>query len=81
MFAMATKTRDNYRVTPCLNKLLKVRGMTQLDLQDLSGVPQASISRFDSNRRHEDIHLVAISKALNVRVEELFVIERIPCHG
>lgn len=77
MLLTAPTKKDSYRVTPCLNKLLKLRGMTQLDLQDISGVPQASISRFDSNRRHEDSHIVAISKALNVKIEELFTIERI----
>lgn len=68
------KKPPQYTVKPCLGKLLKARKITQLQLQGLSGVPQASISRFDSNQRHEATHLVAISRALGVTIEELFEI-------
>lgn len=63
-----------YIVKPRLGELLKERKLTQLQLQELSGVPQASISRFDRNKRHEDAHLVAISRALDVTIEDLFEI-------
>jgi putative transcriptional regulator len=65
-----------FEVVPRLCELLKERGLTQLQLQDLSGVPQASISRFDTNRRHEATHLFAISKALGVSIEDLFVVKK-----
>ncbi len=63
-----------YIIKPRLGELLKERKLTQLQLQELSGVPQASISRFDRNKRHEDAHLVAISRALDVTIEDLFEI-------
>ncbi|MGM7683563.1 helix-turn-helix domain-containing protein [Cytobacillus sp. Hm23] len=55
-----------------LSKILKERNMTQRELADLSGVTQATISRFDRNSRFEAKHLFAISRALDVTIEELF---------
>jgi len=63
-------------VTPRLSEILKGRGMTQTELSTLSGVPQGSISRFDKNSRHDDVHLFAIAAALNVTVEELFRVSK-----
>lgn len=63
------------KVKPRLNKILKERGLTQLKLAELSGVPQGSISRFDKNSRHEAAHLFAIARALDVKIEELFEVE------
>ncbi len=62
-------------VKPCLNTLLKERGITQQQLSDMTGVPQGSISRFDKNERHVDWHLFAIARALDVNVEDLFEVE------
>ena len=62
---------------PNLLPLLKERGLTQMDLSNLSGVPQGSISRFDKNSRHESDHLFSIAKALNVTVDKLFIIEEL----
>jgi transcriptional regulator with XRE-family HTH domain len=59
-------------IKPKLMAILKERGLTQKQLSEMSGVPQGSISRFDRNDRHVDAHLFAISKALDVRVEDLF---------
>ncbi len=59
-------------VVPRLNKLLKERGWTQMQLSEKSGVPQGSISRFDKNSRHEASHLFSIARALGVSVEDLF---------
>jgi transcriptional regulator with XRE-family HTH domain len=59
-------------VKPKLVALLKERGLTQMQLSEMSGVPQGSISRFDRNDRHADVHVFAIAKALNVKVEDLF---------
>jgi transcriptional regulator with XRE-family HTH domain len=59
-------------VKPKLMALLKERGLTQMQLSEMSGVPQGSISRFDRNDRHADVHVFAIAKALDVKVEDLF---------
>lgn len=66
-----------YVVKPRLRQLLKEKGLTQLQLQKISGVPQASISRFDNNTRHEATHLFAISHALGVSIEDLFIVKRL----
>jgi len=62
-------------VKPKLRELLKEKKLTQNQLADMTGIPQASISRFDKNSQHLDLHLVKIAKALNVSLEELFEIE------
>jgi transcriptional regulator with XRE-family HTH domain len=62
----------NITVKPSLLPLLKERGITQMQLSEMSGVPQGSISRFDRNDRHVDAHVFAIAKALDVEVEDLF---------
>jgi transcriptional regulator with XRE-family HTH domain len=59
-------------VRPKLTSILKERGMTQMELSEISGVPQGSISRFDNNSRHEASHLFSISKALGISIEDLF---------
>lgn len=66
-----------YKVTPKLNKILKERNITQIQLAELigEGITQASISRFDRNKQHLDTHLVLISKALGLSIEDLFEIE------
>lgn len=64
-------------VTPRLGEILKERGLTQTWLSAESGIPQGSISRFDKNTRHEDVHVFAIARALNVAVDELFTITEI----
>jgi len=62
-------------VKPRLNHLMKERGLTQMKLSEMSGVPQSSISRFDRNNQHIDWHLFKIAKALGVSLEDLFEIE------
>jgi transcriptional regulator with XRE-family HTH domain len=64
-----------YNVVPRLKEILKERKMTQVQLEKLSGVPQGTISVFDRNKQHMDIHLVSISRALNISIEDLFHIE------
>jgi transcriptional regulator with XRE-family HTH domain len=49
--------------------------MTQSELAELTGISQAAISRFDKNGQHVDAYLVAISRSLNVSIEDLFEIE------
>lgn len=66
---------DRIKVRPRLHEILKERGMTQMQLAEMSGVSIAAVNRFDKNVRHEDAHLFAIARALNLRVEELFEVE------
>jgi transcriptional regulator with XRE-family HTH domain len=66
-----------YSVEPRLSAILKDRKMTQNQLSEITGINQAAISRFDRNRQHTDLHLVAISKSLNISIEELFEITEI----
>lgn len=61
-------------VRPRLSEIIKERNLTQMQLAEMSGVPQGSISRFDKNERHVDWHVFAIAKALGLSIEELFVI-------
>jgi transcriptional regulator with XRE-family HTH domain len=62
-------------VRPQLLSILKDRGLTQMDLSGLSGVPQAAISRFDKTTQCKYEHLFRISRALNISIEGLFVVE------
>ncbi|WP_025685300.1 helix-turn-helix domain-containing protein [Paenibacillus maysiensis] len=63
------------KVKPNLLPLLKKKGIIQLQLSEMTGIPQGSISRFDKNSRHESWHLFAIAKALDVMIEDLFITE------
>lgn len=62
-------------VRPRLKELMKADGWTQTRLSEASGVPQGSISRFDSNGRHEDWQVVAIMRAGGWKYEDLFEID------
>ncbi len=59
-------------VKPRLKELLKARNITQVQLSEMTGVPQGTISRFDKNDRHIDWHVFAIARALGIDVEDLF---------
>lgn len=61
-------------VKPRLNEILKERGMTQNDLAQLTGITQPVISRFDKNTQHRSIHLYLISRALDIKIDELFTV-------
>lgn len=63
------------KVRPRLNEILKERGLTQTELAQMAGIPQASVSRFDRNSQRKDEHLFAIAYALNLKVEDLFEVE------
>ncbi|MED4228121.1 helix-turn-helix transcriptional regulator [Neobacillus cucumis] len=67
----------NYKVTPKLGKLLNEREITQVKLVEMCGgnITQATISRFDKNEKFIAAHLVLISKALGLTIEDLFEIE------
>lgn len=60
------------KVKPRLLEILKERGLTQNDLANDAEIPQAAVSRFDKSVQHSDEHLFKISKALNVKIEDLF---------
>jgi hypothetical protein len=62
-------------VKPCLNKVLYEIGMKQQTLSELTGIQQGTISRFDRTNRHDDYNLFVIANALNVKIEDLFIIE------
>lgn len=62
----------SYSVKPKLNKILKERSITQTQLSILTGIPQGTISKFDTNKSHVDAHLFAISGALDLKIEDLF---------
>ncbi|PGN53911.1 transcriptional regulator [Priestia megaterium] len=62
-------------IKPRLKEVLKEKGVTQMQLSEMTNVPQGSISRFDKNDRHVDWHTFSIAKALGVSVEDLFTIE------
>lgn len=64
------------KVVPKLNKILKERGMKQIELSEMTGLPQGSISRFDKTNRHDDTNLFIIAQALNLNIEDLFVAYR-----
>ncbi|WP_258297880.1 helix-turn-helix domain-containing protein [Paenibacillus peoriae] len=64
-----------FKVKPNLTPLLKRKGIIQMELSEMTGIPQGSISRFDKNSRHEAWHLFAIAKALDVTIEDLFITE------
>jgi transcriptional regulator with XRE-family HTH domain len=66
-----------YFVIPRLSKILKEKGMTQMQLSEITGINQAVISRFDRNKQHMDTHLIAISRALGISIEDLFFIQEI----
>jgi len=57
---------------PKLAKVLKEKGITQTQLAELTGINQASISRFDRNTQRKDDHLFTISHALGLKAEDLF---------
>ncbi|WP_110928757.1 helix-turn-helix domain-containing protein [Bacillus massiliglaciei] len=65
-----------YEVKARLGEILKERNMTQIVLANKANVPQSAISRFDRNEQHKDVHLVSISKALNLQIEDLFHITK-----
>ncbi|CAF1725472.1 hypothetical protein NRS6084_00944 [Bacillus subtilis] len=62
-------------VKPRLGELLSKLGWSQSELSRRSGVPQASISRFDHSERHYDWHVASIMKATGAKYEELFEVK------
>lgn len=63
------------KVTPKLGKILKERGMTQTELAAKANIPQAAVSRFDRASQGSYTNIIAIARALELSVEDLFDIE------
>ncbi|SFJ65889.1 hypothetical protein [Thermoflavimicrobium dichotomicum] len=58
---------------PRLKKLLKQIDKTQKWLSEITGINEATLSRFDSQRRHEYMHLFLIKEALGLKcIDELY---------
>ena len=66
---------SEFIVKPKLNKILKERNMTQTQLSQITGIPQGTISKFDRNKQHIDVHLFTIADALKIGVEDLFDVD------
>ena len=66
-----------YSVTPILSKILRERKITQSEFADITGISQATISRFDRSSQHLDSHLIIISRSLGLTVEDLFEINEL----
>lgn len=60
------------KVKPKLNKIRKERGLSQIELAELSKVNQPFISKFDSNENFNANNVFSIARALGVTIEELF---------
>ncbi|MGG6309823.1 helix-turn-helix domain-containing protein [Paenibacillus macerans] len=66
---------NSLEIKPKLLAILKERGLTQNDLANAAGIPQAAVSRFDKNVQFRIEHLFRISKALGISIEDLFEVE------
>jgi transcriptional regulator with XRE-family HTH domain len=49
-----------------LKELRKEKGLTQMQLSILSGVPQNQISRFEKGSKMNEDHIILLCKALNI---------------
>ncbi|MFS1518495.1 helix-turn-helix domain-containing protein [Bacillus sp. SCS-151] len=63
-----------YNVTPRLNEVLQKRDMSYTQLSELTNIPVEKLLQFDTRKSHQDTSLVAISQALEISIEELFII-------
>lgn len=61
-------------VIPRLGELLKEKNLTQTQLSEMTGIPQGTISKFDKNKQHQDIHLFLIANALKITINDLFYV-------
>lgn len=65
-----------YKATPRMHEIRKAKGIsTNKELAEMVGVSEPVISRFDKQNRYDIDVLVSISKALDVTLEELFIIK------
>ncbi|WP_369899722.1 helix-turn-helix domain-containing protein [Bacillus manliponensis] len=63
------------KVTPRLSEILAERNLRQKDLAEMAGTTEATISRFSRQSRYEIETLIRISTALELKIEDLFVVE------
>lgn len=63
------------KVTPRLSEILAERNLRQKDLAEMVGTTEATISRFSRQSRYEIETLIRISNALELKIEDLFVVE------
>lgn len=63
------------KVTPRLSEILEERNLRQKDLAVMAGTTEATISRFSRQSRYEIETLIRISNALELKIEDLFVVE------
>ena len=70
---------ENYAITSRIGDRIKQAGWTQEETAQKTGIPQTTISRLMKAEQAEYSihHLVSLSKALNVSIEDLFTIEKI----
>ncbi|CAM5432869.1 helix-turn-helix transcriptional regulator [Bacillus circulans] len=67
-----------YKAVPRMHEVRKEKGIkTSKELAQLVGVTEPTISRFDSQKRYDIDVLVSVSKALDVQIEDLFIIEEV----
>lgn len=67
------------KVTPRLNEVLKEKGYkSQLAFSNETGINQRAINGFDKSVQHKSETLFMIARALQVNVEDLFIVEEIP---
>ncbi|MEM5009239.1 helix-turn-helix transcriptional regulator [Niallia taxi] len=72
-------SEQKYIVKPKLRELLKEsKFANQKEFASVVGVKEPTISRFDSQSRYDIQTLVLISRALNVTIDDLFIIEENP---
>lgn len=64
-----------YEITSRLVELMKERGLNQKELAEKAGVTAATISRFKKQDRFDIATLIAVSRALDVAIEDLFMIK------
>ena len=71
------ETKIRYEARSRLNQILNEKGLNQKELAEMAGLTAATISRFKSQSRYDISTLFAISKALELSIEDLFIIEKI----
>ncbi|MED1202559.1 helix-turn-helix domain-containing protein [Heyndrickxia acidicola] len=71
-----TKSNPRYKAVPRMHEIRKEKGIeTSKELAQLANVTEPTISRFDSQTRYDINVLASVAKALNVKIDDLFIIE------
>jgi transcriptional regulator with XRE-family HTH domain len=72
---MRNESNPKYKAKGRMQEIRKELGYSGKKLAEMVGVTEPTISRFDTQSRYDIDVLVSISKALEVSIEDLFVIE------